>query len=153
MTSGDLISDGPAPHGRKQDQSKLRFSRSIDSLPAVVEFLQSLLVAWHASEEAAYVLHLALEELFTNAVKYAGPSAGDVDVIIRLDDRRVNVLLSVDGTTEFDVTAAPPPDPSIPIGERRVGGLGLFLTRSMVDSLEYSFSEGRSTVSFSKTLE
>jgi serine/threonine-protein kinase RsbW len=139
---------GPFP-----EELERKFTRTLDSLPAVVEFLQSCLTSWHAGEESAYVLHLALEELFTNAVKYAGQGAGDVDVFVRRSDGKVSVRLSVEGTTEFDVTATPPPDPSIPIGEKRVGGLGLFLTRSLVDTLEYRFSEGRSTVTFTKMLE
>jgi serine/threonine-protein kinase RsbW len=119
----------------------------------VAAFLDECLHPWGVQGQVSFALHLAVEELFTNAVKYAGPEAGDVEISVRGADGLVTIRMSIEGTAEFDVTTAPPPDPSIPLAERRVGGLGLFLARSMVDSLEYQFAGGRSTVTFTKTLK
>ena len=41
----------------------------------------------------------------------------------------------------FDVTQAPDVDVTLPIEQRKPGGLGLHLIRRLVDSIEYEYSQ------------
>ena len=53
----------------------------------------------------------------------------------------------------FDVTQSPEVDVTLPIEQRRPGGLGLHLIRRLLDSIEYDYSKEkrRSRITFRKT--
>ncbi len=53
----------------------------------------------------------------------------------------------------FDVTKAPDVDVTLPIEQRRPGGLGLHLIRRLLDSIEYEYSkeQRQSRITFRKT--
>jgi len=86
-------------------------------------------------------LDLALEELFTNMVKYSPGGAPQVDVDIATVAGGVEVVLTDYDVDFFDVTRVPDADVNLPIEQRRPGGLGLHLIRRMLDSLDYRYSE------------
>ena len=62
--------------------------------------------------------------------------------------------LTAEGVADFDVTRTPSKGTTLPIEQRQPGGLGLQLTRQMVDSIEYEYqdTQRRSRVTFRKTL-
>jgi anti-sigma regulatory factor (Ser/Thr protein kinase) len=55
----------------------------------------------------------------------------------------VEVTLTDHDVAHFDVTQAPAVDTSRPLQEREPGGLGLHLTRRLVDRLQYSYDPQR----------
>jgi anti-sigma regulatory factor (Ser/Thr protein kinase) len=44
-------------------------------------------------------------------------------------------------------------DTSVPLEQRKVGGLGIHLVKRLVENLTYSYADRNSTITFSKTLE
>ena len=54
------------------------FERSNDSLTAIYEFAEGVLAANDVGDAARFSVHLALEELFVNMVKYNPEAEGDI---------------------------------------------------------------------------
>ncbi|HLK50866.1 MAG TPA: ATP-binding protein [Bryobacteraceae bacterium] len=100
-------------------------------------------VAWFCEEnalgsEAEFDLNLALEELFTNAIRHGGCEGMKNAVRIRLE--RSGDLLAAefaDRGREFDPATAPAPDVSANLAGRPPGGLGLHLVRSVMSDVQY----------------
>jgi serine/threonine-protein kinase RsbW len=89
----------------------------------------------HAISPAAeYTLYLVLEEVVTNAIRHGG--AGRVEVVLALDDRSLDVMVTDDGPP-FDPTTRPDPDLDLPLEARAVGGLGIHLIRRMCRAMAY----------------
>ena len=145
----------PAP----QDRGALKvtttrdFDRSIGSLADVFVFLDESLGVREVDERSRLVLHLAVEELFTNMVKYNANSARQIGVCVRSDDDRVRVELVDPDTEPFDPTALGPVDTTRPIEQRKRGGLGIHLVRTMADGIDYQYEGREMTVSVTKNLE
>jgi len=69
-------------------------------------------------------------------------------VSLRVDDGKVELQVEDDGR-KFDPTSAPEVDTRVPLEERRVGGLGIHLVRSMATRVRYERTDGRNHVSIS----
>jgi phosphoserine phosphatase len=125
------------------------FKRSLDSLAEIFDF---------TSREVEAALRpgvdLALEELFTNAVKYGRPSEAPLRIDISRIAGGVEVTLTDTDADFFDVTRAAEVDTSLPLESRKPGGLGIHLVGKLVDSIEYRYSEESRTsrTTFRKTL-
>jgi sigma-B regulation protein RsbU (phosphoserine phosphatase) len=119
------------------------FARTFDSLPALAAFTSAFFARHGVSRVHLNTLDLALEELFTNMVKYSPGGAQRVDVDIATLAGGIEVVLTDYDVDFFDVTRAPDANVELPIEQRRPGGLGLHLIRRMLDSLEYQYSEAQ----------
>lgn len=94
--------------------------------------------AQHGLSDIGGAIVLALDELLTNVICYGYDDAGphEISVTLRAEDGRLTVLVEDDGRA-FDPRQAPPPDLDAPIEERRIGGLGVHIVRTVVDSFDY----------------
>ena len=88
-------------------------------------------------------INLALEEAVCNVIMYAYPegTAGTMDLDAVRDGNRLRFTLSDRGKA-FDPTAAPQADLSAPLEDRPIGGLGIHLLRSIMDSIRYQRQDG-----------
>lgn len=126
------------------------FSRNFDSLTAVYEFAEKILADSDIGEAVRFPVHLAMEELFTNMVKYSPASKNDIGLDIDVDAGTVTVTLTESDVDEFDVTCPRDVDTGAPLEDRTPGGLGLYLLQNIVDTLEYYYHDRQSRVIFTK---
>jgi serine/threonine-protein kinase RsbW len=78
-------------------------------------------------------LKLAVAEACTNCIQHAQGNE-EVLVTFEISGRRITVVVE-DGGKGFDGRALAPE----PLGEPKVGGLGVFLIRSLMDEVDYGF--------------
>lgn len=127
------------------------FPRHIDSLTPLYEFAEAILEEHDIDAGVRFPVHLAMEELFVNMVKYNPTIKTDIEVTFSVSPaKEVSVTLIDNGGVEFDVTAARPVNIDAPLEERTPGGLGIHLIQNLADSLEYRYQDGRGEVIFTK---
>ena len=127
------------------------FPRHLDSLTPLYEFAEEILSAHEIEDTARFPIHLAMEELFVNMVKYNPGVDSDIEVTMTpIEGGGIRVSLVDNGGVEFDVTADRKVDINAPLEERTPGGLGIHLIQNLVDSLEYQYQDGRGEVIFTK---
>ena len=102
--------------------------------------------------ERAFDFDLIVEELFTNMVKYSREGKDDIEVALVREADGLRLTLRDFNVERFDVTGTPDVDISVPISERRAGGLGLHLVRRMADRFEYDYRDRVSTITVWKRL-
>lgn len=130
------------------------FERSFDALEALFAFTAETFAREGIPPSLLTAVDFALEELFTNVVKYGGASRAEIGVeLSRLADG-VEVTLTEVDAERFDPTQAPDADIGLPIEQRKPGGLGIHVVRRMVDSLEYRYNEKsrEARITFTKKL-
>jgi serine/threonine-protein kinase RsbW len=132
---------------------KREFKKEIASLDAVFTFLGEAMDGVSVSAQGAYAVNLAVEEFFTNMVKYGKGSQNDIAVSVDREGARLVVRLVDRGVDPFDPASISDADTSIPLEERRIGGLGIQLARNMLDEIRYSYANRASTITIIKNLE
>ena len=99
--------------------------------------------------EDRHKLTLIVEELFTNTVTHGHRGDSNAPVQISLEVTAAGVeLIYEDSAPEYDpLSAIRRTDIESTINERRVGGLGVFLTIGLTNAAVYRFVEGHNRIS------
>jgi serine/threonine-protein kinase RsbW len=107
-------------------------------LPALSRFLQQFWTEFNLPAAEALMFELALEEVFMNVVMHGSDAAQvpRVEVSLTLSNRDVTLTLEDDGAP-FDPLSLAAPDVTASLEGRRVGGLGVFLVRQVMDTVSY----------------
>lgn len=121
--------------------SAREFERSFDALNAMFAFTRESFARETLDSRLLPVVDLALEELFTNVVKYATQTRSRVKIELGKVPNGVEVTLTDRDVDFFDVTRTAEVDTSLPLDQRTPGGLGLHLIKKMVDFIEYQYLE------------
>ena len=98
-------------------------------------------------------LNLAVEEAVVNVMNYAFPhgTIGNVNIEACANDLRLKFTITDNGQP-FDPTAVKDADISLSVEERPVGGLGIYLVRKLMDSINYEYVDGRNILTLRKKL-
>jgi serine/threonine-protein kinase RsbW len=89
-------------------------------------------------EETVFQINLALDEIVANVIRHAHGDNGHHEIVVRLEAHHDGVVAEVeDDGVAFNPLEAPPPDVDVPVEQRRIGGLGIHIVRTMMDSVQY----------------
>jgi sigma-B regulation protein RsbU (phosphoserine phosphatase) len=98
-------------------------------------------------------LRLALEESVVNVINYAYPAGETGEVRIYAESNRKEVRFTiVDSGTPFDPTAVLSADITLDVQNRPIGGLGIHLTRKLMDSVSYCRKHGKNVLTLTKNI-
>ena len=104
------------------------------------------------SHDETAQINLVLDEMVSNVIKYGYADAEEhrIDVTVTVDSHSVQISIEDEGKA-FNPLEAPVPDLDLSIEERPIGGLGVFLVRSIVDTFDYRREGNRNVVTLRKT--
>lgn len=130
------------------------------SWPAISEAVSEIcLWVFEAAREAGFSEKeaerwvLAVEEVTINIVKYAYKDGGAGTIAVEIDLSPSGMTARVaDSGRPFNPLAAPEPDVLASLEEREIGGLGIFLTRKVMDRIHYERRDDKNILTLSKRL-
>lgn len=126
-----------------------------EQIDAVMDFVNRQLDVLSCPEEARVDLDVAVDELLSNIIRYAyGSETGTVTVRVETQlEPKALILTFLDQGAPFDPLAEERPDTtSLPARERPMGGLGLYLVRSLVDEITYARRDGQNVLTVHKEI-
>lgn len=88
------------------------------------------------ADDLKFKIRLCVEEVEENILNYSGSTWVEVEVYN--ENGRISISFR-DGGVSFDPLAKPDPDINAALEDRPIGGLGIFLCKQMMSSLEYRF--------------
>ncbi|MCR4712083.1 MAG: ATP-binding protein, partial [Clostridia bacterium] len=124
------------------------------NLPQVMDFVESKLATVDCSPKAEMQIALAVEEIFTNIAKYAyAPETGPATVLVEVAEEPVMVTITfIDQGVPYDPLAREDPNVELPVEAREIGGLGIFLTKKIMDDVNYEYKDGKNILTLKKQL-
>jgi len=129
-----------------------RVPRALAALDVLFEFIDGFASRESVPATTAYDLRLAIEELFTNMVKYHPESTKAILVRLEREGPRIKATLQDFDVEPWDVTR-PPFNRDVPPDTRTPGGRGLYLVRRVTDDLHYDYQDRCSTITFTKQVD
>ena len=145
--SGILYCSGQS--GKRVNYARVeQFIARLDQLRPMQAFLEGFCARADIAREACLRLNLVVEELFTNTVKHG--HRGDCDAPVW-----VAVSRSGDAVQLIYEDKAPPfnpyarlrdESPDITLELRKVGGLGVLLTKELAATRDYAYLFGRNRI-------
>ena len=126
---------------------RLRVKPELDSIEAVCAFLEGILDERGAPPKVISRIDIAVDEVFSNIVRYSGAADVTVECLPQPDGVTIRFL---DDGTPYDPTAREDPDISLPLEERDAGGLGIFLVKKTMDRVDYEYAGGRNVLTLFK---
>jgi len=130
---------------------ELTIDARVGNLNMVVRFIAERLEAAGCSMKQQAQMTIAAEEVFVNIALYAyGQSGGSATVRVSVDD---------EVAVEFEDCGKPynpidKKDPDITVGAdgREIGGLGVFMVKKLMDSVEYKRAGEKNILTLKKKL-
>ena len=125
----------------------------IAEISRLAEFVENLGEEFMLTPDLVFNLNLVLEEAVSNVILYAYPKEEHeiITLSARKDDNMLIFVLT-DSGKEFDPTQIPDADVTLSAEEREIGGLGIFLIRQIMNTVEYQRIEGRNVLTLGKEL-
>jgi anti-sigma regulatory factor (Ser/Thr protein kinase) len=134
-------------------EERLRLNADVAELERLTGWLDAFCERHQIPEEAHYHLNIAVEELVLNAIKHGhcSPTQGAIEVGLRLSGQELHIRITDTGIP-FNPLNVPPPDLTRSLADRPIGGLGIHLVRSLMNSIEYEREGGENRVRLRKDL-
>ena len=129
-------------------------SNKLEAIPVLQIAFEEYVAQWEGAKPLVPTLNMALDDLLNNVVQYAFPNdQTEHHIQVEGDVRDGCVVLTItDDGIPFNPLTAAPPDLSLLLHERDIGGLGIHLVRSMFDEVTYRRNVGRNVLTVKKKL-
>ena len=130
---------------------ELTIDNSLSHVPSVNDFVKSVGDELKLSKNDSQNLKLAIEEAVVNVINYAYPTGEKGDINIEATATATSLKFKIiDTGVAFAPTDAPDVDTSLTAEERQIGGLGIFLVRQLMDTINYERIEGKNVLTLTK---
>jgi anti-sigma regulatory factor (Ser/Thr protein kinase) len=122
----------------------LTIKPDIREIPGISSMLESVMRDHGFLNEDILDTQLAVEEAVTNIIAhgYGEDTRGEIVVSCRADRDLVEIRIE-DRALPFNPLAFPEPELTDDLEERKIGGLGIFLIRHVMDETAYHFEDGK----------
>ena len=138
----------------EDDPTELELEATTENLERVIEFVESRLAAVDCPMKSKMQLDLAVEEIFVNIANYAyAPGKGRATVRTEVSGDPVTVIITfIDRGIPYDPLKKEDPDITLSADKRGIGGLGIFMTKKVMDDITYEYKNGQNILTLKKTI-
>ena len=128
---------------------------STENLKGIRDFIRKSLQGHKVSDLDISEVVLAIDEMCSNLMIHAHHCNADemFELHINAEKNKPLVFEIIDDGTVFDINQFHEPDLDNIIHEKRKGGLGIRLVKSIMDKVEYEHEDGKSVCRLTKRVQ
>jgi len=121
--------------------SKITFDANYNNLDAIRVFVAESAQQVGFSDKEIYSIQLAADEACSNIIEhaYTGIKNGKIDITCSVVNEEFKIVLRDFGKS-FNPSSVPEPNVKADLSERKIGGLGMYLMRKLMDDVSYKSS-------------
>jgi anti-sigma regulatory factor (Ser/Thr protein kinase) len=131
----------------------IRIKNDLSELSRITEIVGEFNESHNLPLQAVSAIKLALDEIITNIISYGYNDQKEHEIIIQLSRQPGELILQIeDDGRRFNPLEFPQADTESALEDRRIGGLGIYLVRSVMDDLKYSRRGERNCLTMKKKI-
>jgi len=121
--------------------SKITFAANFQNLDEIREFVGEAARELGFSDKDIYSIQLAADEASSNIIEHAyhGVEDGKLEIECSINNDELKIVMR-DWGKPFDPSTIPEPNVKAELSERKIGGLGMYLMRKLMDEVTYESS-------------
>ena len=125
----------------------VQFAAKFEFLDEIREFVGAIARNGGFSDKDVYNIQLATDEAASNIIEHAYENKPDgiLDLSCGMNGDVITIIL-IDYGESFDPSEVPLPDLKADLSERKIGGLGIFLMRNLMDEVYYEPRADKSNI-------
>jgi serine/threonine-protein kinase RsbW len=125
----------------------VRFAAKFEFLDEIREFVGDVARKGGFSDKDVYNIQLATDEAASNMIEHSYENIPDgvIDLSCGMEGEQIRIVL-IDYGEPFDPSIIPLPDLKADLSDRKIGGLGIFLMRKLMDEVHYEPRADKSNV-------
>lgn len=124
----------------------------IENVEKVTAFVNAELEKINCPAKAKAEIDIAIDELFSNIANYAyNPEIGKATVKFEVQKNPMAVIITfMDNGKPYDPLKREDPNVTLSVAERQIGGLGIFMVKKSMDSVEYEYKDNHNILRIKK---
>ena len=132
-------------------QESITLKNNLNQVTDLNRFVTSFISRMKVDPALESQIKLAVEEAVVNVMNYAYPvgTVGDINIDAASDGTLLRFVITDSGKA-FDPTEGGRVDTTLSAEERPIGGLGIFLVRELMDSINYERIDGKNILTLKK---
>jgi anti-sigma regulatory factor (Ser/Thr protein kinase) len=125
----------------------VQFAAKFEYLDEIREFVGTIAREGGFSDKDVYNIQLATDEAASNIIEHAYEKISDgiLELSCGVRNHQITIVLTDRGES-FDPSEIPLPDLKADLSARKIGGLGIFLMRKLMDEVHYEAKADKSNV-------
>jgi sigma-B regulation protein RsbU (phosphoserine phosphatase) len=142
-----------------KQQLNIRFKKSltltnnVQEVPLLAGFVDEVCEAMEFDMSMTMQMNLAIEEAVVNVIDYAYPPDKKGEILIEAECNEKCLKFTItDSGRPFDPTAKEEADTTLSLEDRPIGGLGIYLVRQLMSSINYERTDGKNILTLRKIL-
>jgi serine/threonine-protein kinase RsbW len=117
--------------------AKLQIVADLNELSRMRQFVEKTAVSLTDNQKAIDDIILALDEAVTNIIRHGyKDQPGTIEIIINRLEQGMEIKIH-DESPAFDLTQAQGPDLTLPLSQRKPGGLGIHMIKKLTHDVQY----------------
>lgn len=132
-------------------QETLKVCASLEELDTVIDFVEEKLSDADCPMKVCRQIMVSVEEIYVNVANYAYPDAeGYCEVMLQTQENSVTIQVSDNGKP-FNPLERDDPDITLSAEEREIGGLGIYMTKTIMDEVSYEYINNQNRLTMTKS--
>jgi serine/threonine-protein kinase RsbW len=138
-----------------EQKSKLTVDSKLENLPVIGQFVEDTMRQCQIdSQKNVHAFQLSVDEACTNVIEhaYAYKTGGKITVNCSLTGEKFTVTIEDNGAP-FDPTTIPEPNVNLGLDERKIGGLGIYFMKKLMDEVKYLRVDDKNILTLTKNIK
>ena len=130
---------------------ELQLDALTENLDRVLEFVEEQLEQYDCPNKTVIQIKIAVEELFVNIAHYAyGEETGYAIIQTETEAGKIKITF-IDSGMHYNPLEKKDPDVTLSAEKRQIGGLGIYMVKKSMDSVEYEYVDEKNCLTITKT--
>lgn len=136
------------------NQITFKLANNLSELKKLSRRLEAFAKRHHLFPKDIYAINLCVEEHFANLIShgYTDSKPHGIEITLSVENEIFMVRAEDDGAP-FNPIQIPSPDIQCPLEERKIGGLGVYLTRHFMDMMRYERRGNKNVLVMAKKID